>query len=87
MVVYLCESDGRGSTRTHDDAVVLGKRHLILRTNDNNHTRCIARLFDVFVLIDINRHCQTYTGYIRLCRLNGFICLWLRSVVELQHNL
>jgi len=55
-LVYLCNSDGCGVTRTHNNAVVLGKRHLILRTNDNNDTCCIARLFDVLVLINVYCH-------------------------------
>jgi len=54
-LVYLCNSDRRGVTWTHNNAVVLGKRHLILRTNDNNDTCCIARLFDVLVLINVYR--------------------------------
>jgi len=48
---------------THDDAVVFGKRHLILWTNDHNHARCVASVLDVFVLLNIERHRQAYTQH------------------------
>jgi len=50
---YLCNRDGRGVTWTHDNTVVLGKRHLILRTNDDNGTCGVSGFCDVLVLINI----------------------------------
>ena len=61
LLVYLFNSDRRGVTGTHKGAVVLGKRHLVLRTNDNHDARCIASFCDVLVLIDVYSHRQTYT--------------------------
>jgi len=50
---YLCNRDGRGVTWTHDNTVVLGKRHFILRTNDDNGTCGVSGFCDVLVLINI----------------------------------
>ena len=60
--VHLCKGDGRGVTWTHNNTVVLGKRHLILRTNDDNRTCYVSRFSDVLVLININCQWQTYTN-------------------------
>jgi len=53
VFVHLRNSDGRGVTWTHNNTVVLGKRHLILRTNDDNRTCRISGFGDVLLLIYI----------------------------------
>ena len=56
---YLHDGDWCGKAGAHQGTVILGKRHLILRLNDDNDASCVTCLCNVLILLNIHRHRQT----------------------------